>query len=312
MADCFACYVHEHSWSIVPCAYHVAHRKKTLRTNWEFSEVLFGRNFGLEEMAKLCLIEPFYAFRTTAQLHLAERIIFGGRFHLHHLNTIQQHNRNGHCLAPLVVHCGHSQLHSQSAYTAKSLLSLEFSECGEARVDLVGVVAVGGFKFAIFVVVCKERLLDGQVLKVVDSSGGLKLRLGSSGSLSAFGATREVELLVILDVFQFCLCLELLEGGVVGAQNLHLSPAYQIKYSVSVSIFSAYIAFTLFSCSCSDLDNLAAFSSPAANERANSRSLALGLGLDHLEKAPANLLVIKSIIIIMQHNYIKNESGGSL
>ena len=303
MADCFACYVDEHARSIVASANHVANRKKTLRTNWEFSEILFGRDFGLEEMPNLRLIESFNTLRTTAQLHLAERIILGGSFHLHHLHTIQQHNRNRHCLAPLVVHCCHSQLHSQGADTPKSLLSFEFSKRGETRIDLVGIVTVDGFKFAIFVVVCKERLLDRQILKVVDSSGGLKLRLGSSGSLSAFGAAGEVELLVVLDVFQFCLGFELLEGGVVGAHNLHFSPAYQIKYKVSFSIFSAYIAFILFSCSCSDLDNLAAFSSPTANERANSRSLALGLGLDHLEKAPANLLVIKSIIIIMQHSY---------
>ena len=65
---------------------------------------------------------------------------------------------------------------------------------------------------------------------------------------------------------------------------------------VSFSIFSASIAFILFSCSCSDLDNLAAFSSPTANERANSRYLGLALGLDHLEKAQAKRLVITNII----------------
>ena len=64
---------------------------------------------------------------------------------------------------------------------------------------------------------------------------------------------------------------------------------------VSFSIFSASIAFILFSCYCSDLDSLAAFSSPAAKERANYRSLALGLGLDHLEKIAVRRLVIKNM-----------------
>lgn len=64
---------------------------------------------------------------------------------------------------------------------------------------------------------------------------------------------------------------------------------------VSLTIFSASAALFLFSCSCSDFDNLAALSSPTANDLANYLSLALGLGFDHLEKTLANLLVIKNI-----------------
>lgn len=56
------------------------------------------------------------------------------------------------------------------------------------------------------------------------------------------------------------------------------------------------MAFILFYCSCSDFESLAAFSSPVAKDRANSFSLALGLGLDHLENAPTILLVIKSMV----------------
>jgi hypothetical protein len=65
---------------------------------------------------------------------------------------------------------------------------------------------------------------------------------------------------------------------------------------VSFSILSAYMAFDLFYCSCSDFDNLAAFSSPTANDLANYLSFALGLGFDHLEKTLTNLLVIKNMI----------------
>lgn len=103
-------------------------------------------------------------------------------------------------------------------------------------------------------------------------------------------------MLIILDVIQLSLGLVLLESCIMGAHHLHLAATSKHSYMVSFSIFSAYIAFILFSCSCSDLESLAAFSSPTAKDLANSRSLGLALGFDHLEKAQTNRLVIKNMV----------------
>jgi hypothetical protein len=57
----------------------------------------------------------------------------------------------------------------------------------------------------------------------------------------------------------------------------------------------------LFYCSCSDLDSLAAFSSPKANDFLSYLSLlSLGLGLDHLAKL-AMILAVN--ILIMKYIY---------
>lgn len=77
---------------------------------------------------------------------------------------------------------------------------------------------------------------------------------------------------------------------------VYFATIYFHTYIVYFSIFYAYIAFILFYCSCSDLDNLAAFSSPVAKDRANYFYFAFGFGLDHLENTLAILLVIKSMI----------------
>jgi hypothetical protein len=65
-------------------------------------------------------------------------------------------------------------------------------------------------------------------------------------------------------------------------------------YIVYFYNFYCYIAFILFYCYCSDLDNFAAFSSPVANER-NYCVLGLALGLDILENKKDSLLTAKNI-----------------
>ena len=132
MTNCLTSYVDEHTWGVVTCANNIANRKKTLLTHWKLSKIVLWRDFGLKEMTNLSFIEFFYAFRTTAQLHLAERILLGGRFYLYHLNTIKQHDRHRHCLAPLIVHCCHSQFYTKSTHTPKSFSSFKFREFGEA------------------------------------------------------------------------------------------------------------------------------------------------------------------------------------
>ena len=66
---------------------------------------------------------------------------------------------------------------------------------------------------------------------------------------------------------------------------------------VYFSIFYYSTARILFSCYCSAFDNLAALSSPAANERSFYFDLALGLGLLAFEKSPTILLVASNIIL---------------
>ena len=81
-----------------------------------------------------------------------------------------------------------------------------------------------------------------------------------------------------------------------------LAPGSNYSYLVYSSICWTSSAFCLFSNYCSDFDNLAAFSSPMANDFLPSLTLlGLGFGLDHLAKF-AHSLIVNKFIKIMNEN----------